>query len=275
MAELGERIGQTRKQLAGLAQLSASLKRQLDLIAREISVRRSLFEKGLTQLHILLGLEREDARLNGQAGEAAVQTAQLNLAIAEIEVQILQVDAQHLEDAEAQARETHAQEIQVLEQIAAIQDRLGSMNVRAPVSGEVFALAVFAPNEVVSAGEPILYLVPEDAGLLVVAKLDPSDVDQVFAGQDTVLRFTAFPARATPYFDGRVLWVSPDVLSDSSTGLEWYNVEIEISGGRPAADFPLEPGMPVEAHIRTSDRSPLDYLMKPLTDHFARALREQ
>jgi len=32
--------------------------------------------------------------------------------------------------------------------------------------------------------------------------------------------------------------------------------------------------MPVEAFIRTEDRSPLAYLVKPLTDYFAKAFRE-
>jgi HlyD family secretion protein len=32
--------------------------------------------------------------------------------------------------------------------------------------------------------------------------------------------------------------------------------------------------MPVEGYIRTADRSPLAYLVKPLTDYFVRAFRE-
>jgi HlyD family secretion protein len=34
------------------------------------------------------------------------------------------------------------------------------------------------------------------------------------------------------------------------------------------------PGMPVEAYIRTADRSPLAYLLKPLSDYFVAAFRE-
>jgi len=36
----------------------------------------------------------------------------------------------------------------------------------------------------------------------------------------------------------------------------------------------LVPGMPVENFIRTADRSPIAYLVKPLTDYFAKAFRE-
>ena len=36
----------------------------------------------------------------------------------------------------------------------------------------------------------------------------------------------------------------------------------------------LMPGMPVEAFIRTGDRSALSYLVKPMSDYFTRAFRE-
>ena len=31
--------------------------------------------------------------------------------------------------------------------------------------------------------------------------------------------------------------------------------------------------MPVEAYLRTDDRTPISYLTKPLTDYFGRAMR--
>ncbi|MFT5001487.1 MAG: HlyD family secretion protein, partial [Planctomycetota bacterium] len=34
------------------------------------------------------------------------------------------------------------------------------------------------------------------------------------------------------------------------------------------------PGMPVESFIRTQDRTPLNYLLKPLADYFNKSFRE-
>ena len=42
-----------------------------------------------------------------------------------------------------------------------------------------------------------------------------------------------------------------------------------------ARDLALAPGMPVEVYLRTGERYPLSYLAKPLTDYFARSLREE
>jgi len=52
---------------------------------------------------------------------------------------------------------------------------------------------------------------------------------------------------------------------------------VQVNAGemqRLPADLTLMPGMPVEAFIRTGDRSPMDYLIKPLADYFIRAFRD-
>ena len=346
VAQLRERIGQTRKQIAGLEAQAAAAVRQSGFIARELTAERGLFDEGLTQLGKLLALEREAARLEGQAGDIAARIAGARGRIAEIEIAILQIGTQRVEEAEAEAREAQARENQVRERLAAVRERLGRMEVRAPVAGEVFAMTVFALREVVRPGEPILHIVPEDTGLVVRAQLEPIHVDQVYPGQEAVLRFSAFSARTTPEFEGRIMRVSADAARDDRTGLSWYEVEVgmgkaiepeaeadllarlaalpgimagwlpeparewlndnlpaigedsrtagDARGAGPAKgagaqiaiaaapaqpgharDLALAPGMPVEVHIRTGERSPLSYLAKPLTDYFSRSLREE
>ena len=39
-------------------------------------------------------------------------------------------------------------------------------------------------------------------------------------------------------------------------------------------DVKLVPGMPVEAFVKTGDRTVISYLMKPLSDQINRAFRE-
>ena len=314
-AQLAERIGQTRKQIAGLQAQSEAVRRQSGFVARELDAQRGLFEKGLTTLRQLLEVEREAARLDGQAGDIAARIAGARGRIAELEVQTLRIGTERVEAAEAEAREAHARENQVRERLVEVRRRLDGMDVRAPVAGEVFAMTVFAVGEVVRPGEPILRIVPAGAELVVRARLEPIHVDQVWPGQEAALLFSAFPARTTPGFEGRVARVSADAAHDERTGLSWYEVEvqmgraIETEGGTrawaagwlpdPAAewlrgsmpgwfreppetdepqhahDLALAPGMPVEVHLRTGERTPLSYLAKPLTDYFSRSLREE
>ena len=308
VAQLRERIGQARDEIAGLEAQAVSLKQQLELVSRELEAQRSLFKKGLSQLARLLTLERTAKNLEGQSGANAARIARVRGSISELEIQILQIDLRRIEEAEERAREISAQENQVKERLASLRERLDRMEVRAPVAGEVFGMTVFAPREVVRPGEPILKIVPADAPLVVMAKIQPIDVDQVYPGQPAVLRFSAFPARETPEFDGRVLRVSADAVRDENTGTSWYEVELTLdrpasapspgksgdssgprtgngetagrAGEAPAphrlvGGLAVTPGMPVEAHIRTADRSIVSYLVKPVTDFFYRSLREE
>ena len=106
------------------------------------------------------------------------------------------------------------------------------MEVRALVSGEVFAMTVFAPKEVVRPGESIMQIVPDmpdDAGLVVTARLNTIDVDQVYLGQPAVLRFLAFLSRETSEFDGHVVWISPGAVHGPESGLSWNAVSRHAS----------------------------------------------
>ena len=141
-------------------------------------------------------------------------------------------------------------------------------------------MTVFAPREVVRPGEPILQIVPAGADLVAVAQLAPIHVDQVYPGQPATLRFSAFPARTTPEYQGQVKRVSADAVRDAESGRSWYLVEVTLgepsgSGVMPAGGLALTPGMPVEIHIRTGERSPISYLAKPLSDYLLRSLREE
>ncbi|HHI70759.1 MAG TPA: HlyD family type I secretion periplasmic adaptor subunit, partial [Rhodobacteraceae bacterium] len=68
-----------------------------------------------------------------------------------------------------------------------------------------------------------------------------------------------------------------DAFVDERTQSSFYRADITLLEGE-TAKLPeggeLIPGMPVQAFIRTQDRTPLAYLVKPFTDYFAKAFRE-
>ena len=227
-AQLRERIGQTRKQIASLEAQAGAAARQRALIAQELQAHRALYENKMTGIRPLLELERETARLDGQIGDIGARIAGARGRIAELQILILQIGTERVEEAEAGVRETQARENQVRERLVAVRGKLARTEIRAPVAGEVFAMSVFARGEVVRPGEPILKIVPRDADLVVRASVDPIHIDQVWPGQDAVLRFSAFPARTTPQFEGKVLRVSADAEPDPHTGLAWYEVEVAM-----------------------------------------------
>jgi len=119
--------------------------------------------------------------------------------------------------------------------------------------------------------------VPQDRPLLIAARVAPIDIDEITLDQEVLLRFPALPSRQTPEMYGRVVQISADAFIDEATRLAYYRAEVVLNE-EEYAKFPegttLLPGMPVEAFIRTDDRTPLTYLVKPFRDYFARAFRE-
>jgi HlyD family secretion protein len=98
----------------------------------------------------------------------------------------------------------------------------------------------------------------------------------VHAGQDVRLVFSALPSRLMPELFGKVTLVSADALSDERTGMSYFRAEVALDPEAVAAlgEVQLVPGMPVDVYIRTADRTPLSYLLKPFTDYFQTAFRE-
>ena len=121
-----------------------------------------------------------------------------------------------------------------------------------------------------------MYVVPEDVEFIISTQVELMNIDAVFPGQEASLRFSAFSMRTTPELMGYVVRVSADAVQDERSGMSFYTAELALNPGEAEKleGLTLLPGMPVEAYIRT-DRSPLNYLMKPLADYFSRSMREE
>lgn len=274
--QLNRRADQIRAQVEGIAAQSAALTDQRDLVELELVSVQDLIDRGLAEASRGLALRRESARLLGTLGELDASAAEAAGRITEIDLQILQLETERREEAIAQLREVRVEQAELAERARALTRQMGETEIRAPVDGVVYGLSIFGARSVVQAAQPVLYLVPQDRPLVISTRIAPTNVDEVFVGQDVVLRFPAFDSRNTPELFGQVRQVSADAFVDENSGISYYEAEIVLNEGEAArlANETLLPGMPVEAFIRTEDRTPLAYLLRPLTDYFNRAFRE-
>ena len=277
LRQLGEQQSQIERQIEGAEAQLTTLRRQLDLIEQELADVQSLFDRGLVQATRLLELQRAEARLQGEIGGIVSTIAEARTRISALEIEKLKLGDSRREEAISILRDIQFSEIELQERRISLTERLARLDVRAPVAGTVFGSRVFAVQGVVQAAEPMMYLVPGDQPLQVSAQIDPIDVDQVFVGQDVSLMFTTFNRRSTPEVPGLVLRVSADAETDEATGATYYEAVLQPDRAalRKLAEITLLPGMPVEAFLKTEDRTPLSYLTQPLTVYFSRAFREE
>ena len=233
--------------------------------------------QGLTQLTRVLSARRDLAQLKGSVGAAEAGIAENRAKIAEIDLEKLKLETQQREEAIAELREIEFRGIELRSRRHALGLDIERLDIRAPVAGIVYGSTADTLRGVVRAAEPILYIVPQDVNLIARAQVEAAKIDQVHAGQDATLHFSAFDSRTTPVVAGKVTKVSADIFTDERTGQSYYRADIaldanvlaELEGRR------LVPGMPVEAFIATDMRTPLGYLVKPMADYFNRAFRER
>ncbi|WP_299949735.1 HlyD family type I secretion periplasmic adaptor subunit [uncultured Ruegeria sp.] len=274
--QLSEQISQTENQIDGSRAQLGALERQQTLIVDELSDSSTLFEKGLAPAARVSALQREDARIMGEIGSIRATIAQLSGQIAALEIQKVALTTRLREEAVSTLRDLQIQEVELVQRRLSMMQTLSKTDVRAPVDGIVFGLRVFALQSVINRADPIMYIIPQGQQLVVSARVEPIHVDQIKIGQTATLRFAAFDQRLTPEITGLVTNLSADVLVDEASGAAYFQVELIPAEGEvlKLGDQTLLPGMPVEAFIKTGDRSPLSYLTKPLTDYFTRSFRE-
>lgn len=276
LEQVVKRRDQTRAQIDGIdAQLTA-LATQQELIGKELTDQQGLLAKGLAQASRVLALEREAANLAGQVGNLTAERAQSEGRITELELEELRLTSQRREDAESELRNIGYRELELAERRRSLGEQIDRLDLRAPVSGIVYGLTVTTPRSVIRAAEPVLYIVPQDRPLVIAAKVSPINIDEVSVGQPVSLRFPAFASRTTPQLFGQVTKISADALVDDASRASYYRAEVMLNPGEveKLGAAVLLPGMPAEVYIRTGDRSPLAYLVKPFTDYFNRAWRE-
>lgn len=255
------------------AQLAAE-RAGLTATVAEIEAVAPLVERGFERRPRLHALERQAselrstiARLQTEIARAREDAAQTDLALAEMREERLREVAEGLRRA-AQRR------VELEGRLALIRSALARLDVRAPIDGVVVGQTARTVGGVVGPGEVLLELVPLDDRLVFEARIDVGAIDEVRPGMAATLRFTAFGALNAPAVDGIVTRVSADRLTDERTGMPYYVVTVEPAEPSEAAAFDLVPGMPAEAHIRTRDRSAIDYLLAPLSRAVGRAMRE-
>jgi HlyD family secretion protein len=254
-----------------------SKEKESKLIAREKEGVYDLWKQKLVPLTKLTQLEREETRLEGEAGQLMAQTAQVGGKISETELQIIQIDRDLSSEVAKETREIDGKIGEFVERKVTAEDQLRWTDIRAPQDGTVFQSNIHTVGGVVTAGDTMMMVVPDADSLTVEAKVNPQDIDQVKSGLVALLRLSAFNQRTTPEIYGTVTRISADASTDQRTGQTYYTVRIAMPVEEVAklGEVRIVPGMPVEAFIQTGDRTMISYLTKPLHDQLMRMFREK
>lgn len=274
--KLADTLAQFDNQIAGTEGQIKAISEQLGFIGTEIANQSSLVEKGLARQSQLSALNRNRSELTGRNAALEAELARLTNARQDAELSTLQEERSFLEDVVTQLREVTAKTEELILDIATRSTALARIDIRAPADGIVHEMQISTTSAVVSPGGTIAQVIPLNRGMDFDLRIAPREIDQIHVGQEADIVITAFDRQTAPKLAATVTSISADAVADERSGRSFYRVNLSV----PASELEmleesvLKPGMPVEAYLKTGDRTVLSYLLQPVMSHLRRAFRE-
>jgi len=274
---LDEQVSAIREEISGISRQIEAEKRKLVVIVEELKGKESLLKRGLTPKNQYNALLRSQADSEGAIGGLDATIGQRRKAISEVRERQQAIRAARRTEASTQINETRQQIADLKEQLTSRADILERMIIRAPVDGVIVNITKNTIGSVVAPGETVLEILPTSNDLIISARINPNDVDVVRVGQEASIRFVALNTRTTPEVPATIEYVSADRLVDPATQEPYFDARMKLDANLPKSISveQIYPGMPVDAFIKTGERTFVEYLAKPVTDSFSKAFREE
>ncbi|SMP87006.1 membrane fusion protein, epimerase transport system [Epsilonproteobacteria bacterium SCGC AD-308-E02] len=273
------RIVQLQSQIDGTNSLINSKQNRLKSISEEILEWEDLYKQRLVDKQKIRDLKREKNMIEGDLANAESEIARLKEQISEVKTQKLLREKEFKNDTLQNFVEVETRISDLKSKIMANEDVLNRTNILSPIDGTVVGLTLHTIGGVINPGRPILEIVPENAKLLVIAKVQTIDIDKVMVGSLAEVMFSAFNLKQVLAIKGKVIHVSADIFMDEATHMPYYEAKIEIIKEGEAIlnenNFVLVSGMPATVMINIGDRTALDYLIKPFKEMLGRSFNEE
>jgi HlyD family secretion protein len=271
------RIVQLHKEIDGISIEKTSTESQTTYINQELVGLRELAGKNLVPVTRVYAMERERTRLEGSVGRAVADIAKAESSIDEMNIQIQELTQKFQEEVASSLLDARQKIADLRERLSVSQDVVNRLAITAPRAGMVQNLKVFTIGQVLRGGEPLLDIVPDNDALVVHAEFSTTDIDNVFAGMTSEVRFPAFHSRTIPVMLGKIESISHDRLLDESTHQYYYLGLVSLNRGDIPDEYRsrVRAGMPAEIIVSSGERTVLNYLVGPLSSSLRKTFREQ
>lgn len=277
LSAVNESISGLISQIEGLKDSVENKRQQKSLLAEQLKGVKELADEGLVAGNRALELQQSVARIDSEISSELGTIGQSRGQVAELKLRKLQRQQEYQQEVSTQLSEAQKQADTFESQLKGLDRNVANIEIKAPVAGTVVGLSVFTKGAVVAPGFTLMNIVPQDDGLIVEGQLPVHLVDKVQVDLPVNLMFTAFNQNKTPHIPGVVSTVSADRFVDEKSGMPYYKVIAKVSpeGAKLAYNLKIRPGMPVDMFIKTGERTMMNYLLKPITDHLKLSMSEE
>lgn len=244
----------------------AEQKRALALIKEEVAISEPLVAQGIKPKVEFLKLQRELSDITERYNALLASIPRLNAAMNEMSSKIRQVQSEFTTKARLELNEAMTEYKRIGAESSALADQVTRTVIKSPINGIVQKLYVNTVGGVIKPGDNLIEIVPTEGGLLIEAKVKPSDIAFIYPGQEAIVKVTAYDFSIYGSLHGKVVTISPDTVTDKKDNV-YYVVKIQTDKkylGSKEKPLKIIPGMMVNVDIITGKKTILEYILKPI-----------
>ena len=268
------------KAAAEIAETEAQIKRLKDnrgLLGQELQITKKMVAQQAVPKLEEIRLQRELSDISGQLKANEEKLPGLTADLSALENQIKDQNDKFRSQSLGELGEVETELAQLEEGLKAIGDRVYRAELRAPVDGVVNKISLKTIGGVIEPAHKLVEIVPLDDELKIVAKVRPSDIAFLQAGQEVNVKISAYDPQLYGSLKGRLARIGANSTTDRE-GETFFEIEVRTDKnhlGTSEQPLPITPGMVAETEIITGKRTIMEYLMKPVLRLKDRALRER
>ncbi len=285
-ATLAAKVAQKRGEIATLTSGVESAKAQVDVQRELVEMQETLKNLGTGSRKMWLEAKSALQRSEGDWLNLQGKLDTAKEALIEAESSLAEGDAKAQQKLSEERVKAASDLAETEQQLVKLADRSDRLLVRAPSDGIVQELAPKSIGEVVRPGDLVARIVP-DSELVAEVHIDPKDSGHIRVDADAEIRLLTYDSTIFGPVLGKVEYMSATTFSPppgqqnapgQNTSEPYYKATIRLlqdhvrSG---ATNYPITPGMVLQAHIQTGSKSIIRYMFKPVFNSLDVAFTER
>jgi membrane fusion protein, adhesin transport system len=288
-ATLAAKVAQKRGEIATLEAGVESASAQSDVQQELVGMQDSLKSFGTGSRKSWLEAKAAFQRSEGDRLSLQGKLITSKDALIEAESSLSEADAKAQQKLSEERVKAATDLAETEQQLVKLVDRSDRLLVRAPSDGIVQELAPKSVGEVVRPGDLVARIVPTERELVAEVHIDPKDSGHIRADADVEIRLLTYDSTIFGPVRGKVEYLSattfaPPPAQPSPSGQNqavaepYYKATIRLLQDHVRSgttDYPITPGMVLQAHIQTGSKSIIRYMFKPVFNSLDVAFTER
>jgi len=235
-------------------------------LSEEFLAKKELEKKRIFTKYELGLLERElnDARSEIKSAEENI--VQIKTQIKEIQDGMDETTLTFQNKASFQYNEFSAELLRLKETKKNLQDIIRRTVIRSPVNGVVKELFVHTLGSSIQSSAELMTIVPDNYEMVAEVKIKPEEIAKLHIGQKVNLKVTAFDYSIYGDLEGKIIYISPDTITDKDSGEDFYimHVKTKVNYLNNNEKYKIKVGMMVNADVLVGKKSIMSFLLKPI-----------